>query len=57
MLVLVTVSTSTQHPAPSTTTRFLVLAAIAVVALGVLYFVRPTSPGLSVPEQVRALAE
>ncbi|MDV8008572.1 MULTISPECIES: hypothetical protein [Rhodococcus] len=57
MLVLVTVSTSTQHPTPSTTTRFIVLAAIAVVALGILYFVRPTSPGLSVPDHVRTLAE
>lgn len=51
-----TVSTSAPH-SPSATTRFLALAALCAAALGVLYFLRPDSPTVTVPDSLRSIAE
>ncbi|NRI67753.1 hypothetical protein FEZ60_19730 [Rhodococcus sp. MS16] len=51
-----TVSTSAPH-SPSATTRFLALAALCAAALGILYFLRPDSPTVTVPESLRSVAD
>lgn len=56
MIIGVTVSTPTQHPT-SPTHRFLALAALCIATLSVLYFVRPGSPTVNAPDQVRTLAQ